>query len=276
MPFRFAILVLAIASSFFAGATHLLHAQEKSSSDPAKSIGTLRRESPPFRGLDGTLFMQQSAEYRACCIQAFRLATHLAMAKNSERKQPSLPAAVVLDLDETVLDNGWFQSQQIREQLAFDANRWSQWEQEGADQVRLIPGAKKFIEALRAANIQPVYITNRNNDARQQTMKVLDRLGVAVPDEQLLCADMSTGSNKTSRRHSIEAKFDILLYVGDNLRDFDERFRFGEAGTLGRFSTLDELEGKFGVEWVILPNPAYGEWTKAFSNSPADADLLYK
>jgi 5'-nucleotidase (lipoprotein e(P4) family) len=276
MPFRFAILVLAIASSFFAGATNLLYAQEKSTSDPAKTVGALRLESPPFRGLDGTLFMQQSAEYRACCIQAFRLATNLANAKNSERKKPSLPAAVVLDLDETVLDNGWFQSQQIREQLAFDANRWSQWEQEGADQVRLIPGAKKFIEGLCASNIQPVYITNRDDDARQQTMKALDRLGVAVPEEQLLCADMTTGSNKTSRRDTIEAKFDVLLYVGDNLRDFDERFRFGESGAAGRFNALDELEGKFGVEWVILPNPAYGEWTKAFSNSPADADLLFK
>lgn len=276
MPFRFAILVLAIASSFFAGATNFLHAQEKSTSDPAKTIGALRRESPPFRGLDGTLFMQQSAEYRACCIQTFRLATNLATARNSERKKPSLPAAVVLDLDETVLDNGWFQSQQIREQLAFDANRWSQWEQEGADQVRLIPGAKKFIEGLRASNIQPVYITNRNDNARQLTMKALERLGVALPEEQLLCADMTTGSNKTSRRDTIEAKFDVLLYVGDNLRDFDERFRFGESGAAGRFNALEELEGKFGVEWVILPNPAYGEWTKVFSNSPADADLLYK
>jgi predicted secreted acid phosphatase len=58
MPFRFAILVLAIASSFFAGATNL------------------------------------------------------AMAKNSERMKTSLPAPVMLDLDEIVLDNGWCQSSQ--------------------------------------------------------------------------------------------------------------------------------------------------------------------
>jgi predicted secreted acid phosphatase len=67
-----------------------------------------------------------------------------------------------------------------------------------------------------------------------------------------------------------------LLYVGDNLRDFDERFRFGESGIDGRSNVVDELSHQFGSKWIILPNPSYGEWTKAFKNSPEDVNLLYK
>jgi 5'-nucleotidase (lipoprotein e(P4) family) len=241
-----------------------------------KATDQQKMESPPYRGLDASLFMLTSAEYRACCIQTFRFAELVAhqnlLARPASSKQP----AVVMDLDETILDNGWFQSQQIREQLAFDQDRWSKWEQQGADQVRLVPGAKRFFVRLQELKICPLFITNRNDDARVSTMSALKRLGVEVPEGQLLCADKNTGSNKTSRREKFESSFDILLYVGDNLRDFDERFRFGESGIDGRSNVVDELSHQFGSKWIILPNPSYGEWTKAFKNSPEDVNLLYK
>jgi 5'-nucleotidase (lipoprotein e(P4) family) len=140
-----------------------------------------------------------------------------------------------------------------------------------------VPGALKFIERLKTLGIAPVYITNRNDRARAQTMSALKRFGIEVPDDQLLCATKETGSNKTSRRAQIESKFNVLIYVGDNLRDFDDRFRYDpKLGPDGRTAVVEELESKFGIDWVILPNPVYGEWNKAFSNTEQDVDLLYK
>lgn len=235
------------------------------------------KEDPPYRGLDANLYMQTSAEYRACCLQAFRWADRIVTEKVTAVGKETKPCAVVLDLDETVLDNGVFQARQIRDKVGFDADRWKVWEDQGSNDLRLVPGAKKFIERLKSLGVQPVYITNRNARAHAETMSALKRLGIEVPDELLLMADDTTGSNKTSRRAQVESKFLVLAFVGDNLRDFDERFRFDKAkGIQGRSDVVDELESKFGVEWIVLPNPAYGEWSKGFTNTSADTQFLYK
>ena len=148
-------------------------------------------------------------------------------------------------------------------------------EQTGDGEVGVIPGAVEFISKLRELGVEQVYITNRNDKARKQTMSALKRHGIDVPDNQLLCADEKTGSNKTSRRETISSQFDILLFVGDNLRDFDEAFRYDKSsGIDGRKKVVDDSASKFGFDWIILPNPAYGEWNKAFANTDRDKNLL--
>lgn len=239
-------------------------------------------EKVPYRGLDASLYMLTSAEYRAACHQCFRWAEMIVQLKQQLRRAEAdsahaKPLAVVMDLDETILDNGWFQSQQIKDQVAFDMKRWSTWEEQGAEKVRVIPGAVAFIKRLRELGVAPVFISNRNNKALKQTMETLDRFEISVPENQILLSDDQTGSDKTSRRAKVEASFDVVLYLGDNLRDFDERFKFNSAiGIEGRNQVVDELSSKFGIEWIILPNPSYGEWTKAFRNDASDLELLYK
>ncbi len=239
-------------------------------------------EKVPYRGLDASLYMLTSAEYRAACHQCFRWAEMIVQLKQQLRRAEvnsanAKPLAVVMDLDETILDNGWFQSQQIRDQVAFDMQRWSTWEEQGAEKVRVIPGAVAFVKKLRELGVAPVFISNRNNKALKQTMETLERFEIGVPENQVLLADDQTGSDKTSRRAKVEQLFDVVLYLGDNLRDFDERFKFNPAsGIEDRNQVVDELSGKFGIEWIILPNPSYGEWTKALRNDVRDVDLLYK
>ena len=239
-------------------------------------------EKVPFRGLDASLYMLTSAEYRAACHQCFRWAEMIVQLKQQLRRAQAdspnaKPLAVVMDLDETILDNGWFQSQQIRDQVAFDMQRWSTWEEKGAEKVRVIPGAVAFIKKLRVLGVAPVFISNRNKNALKQTTETLERFEISVPENQILLADNQTGSDKTSRRAQVEQSFDVVLYLGDNLRDFDERFKFNAAsGIDGRNQVVDELSSKFGIEWIILPNPSYGEWTKAMRNDAGDLDLLYK
>jgi 5'-nucleotidase (lipoprotein e(P4) family) len=251
-----------------------------STSDLELPSGTA--EKVPFRGLDASLYMLTSAEYRAACHQCFRWAEMIVQLKQQLRRAEadstnSKPLAVVMDLDETILDNGWFQSQQIRDQVAFDMQRWSTWEEKGAEKVRVIPGAVAFIKKMREIGVAPVFISNRNSKALKQTLETLERFEIGVPENQVLLADDQTGSDKTSRRAKVLQMFDVVLYLGDNLRDFDERFKFNAAGGIeGRNQVVDELSSKFGIEWIILPNPSYGEWTKAFRNDVGDVDLLYK
>jgi 5'-nucleotidase (lipoprotein e(P4) family) len=249
-------------------------AQDKSPTT-APDATDVKPEQPPNRSLDANLYMQTSAEYRAACYQAYNWAAVRVEQKLKERTTTDKPPCVIFDLDETVLDNYNFQTEQIRKGYAFDPKRWETWEQTGADKIGVIPGAVEFITKLKEIGVERFYITNRNDKARVQTMSALRRHGIDVPEDQLLCADEKTGSNKTSRREQAHAKFDVLLIVGDNLRDFDDAFRYDKTtGIDGRRQTVDNTKSKFGFEWIILPNPAYGEWTRAFSNSENDKNLL--
>jgi len=255
--------------------------------DTVKETKEVVTESPPNRGLDSNLYMQTSAEYRACCIQAFRWAKRVIrdkviarVASEAAGQTLSRPPAVVLDLDETVLDNRQFQSRQIREGWAYNTDYWAHWEANGTNDVGVIPGAVEFIHHLQTLGIQPVFITNRNVRSQNETLAALERHGISVPTELLLCADVNTKSNKDSRRESIREKFDVLIYVGDNLRDFDNLFKDDEslgdpaARIDARKSSVDEHASKFGDEWILLPNPAYGEWQKPLGKGIDDAKQL--
>jgi 5'-nucleotidase (lipoprotein e(P4) family) len=281
--------VLCFTTALVCGSTQsMLTGQEKGAklsevvAKPDLELPSGPAEKVPYRGLDASLYMLTSAEYRAACHQCFRWAEMIVQLKQQLRhaqadSSNAKPLAVVMDLDETILDNGWFQTQQIRDRVAFDMQRWSTWEEKGSEKVRVIPGAVAFIKRMRELGVAPVFISNRNSKALKQTLETLERFEIGVPENQVLLADDQTGSDKTSRRAKVSQRFDVVLYLGDNLRDFDERFKFNAAsGIEGRNQVVDELSSKFGIEWIILPNPSYGEWTKAFRNDVGDVDLLYK
>ena len=233
---------------------------------------------PTDRGLDSTLYVRTSAEYRACCLQAYALAEERVKAKLTARSKGGKPAAVVLDLDETVIDNTGFQARQVQtRQATFDENQWDEWERDDRGQVRFVPGAKEFLAFLKARGVEAVYITNRSERRRKELHALLKRLDIDVPDDQLLLYDPGTkSSDKTGRRDKASQAFDVVLWVGDNLRDFDNVFKYDKRGAVGRKEAVDERRAKFGTDWIILPNPLYGEWTKGFANTRADAGLLTK
>ena len=228
-----------------------------------------------FRGLDANLYTQTSAEYRACCLQAYALARERVKAKMAAHGAGAKPPAVVLDLDETVIDNGAFQARQIRNGQAYDTKQWDAWEENDGDQVRLVPGAKEFLDELKAAKVRAVYITNRSERFRKQAHTFLKRLDIDVPEDQYLPLESPEKTDKTARRAKAAEAFDVLLLVGDNLRDFDEAFKLNkEKGADGRKAAVDERRSRFGTDWIILPNPLYGEWTKPLKNTPDDVEVL--
>ncbi|HEU5133523.1 MAG TPA: HAD family acid phosphatase [Steroidobacteraceae bacterium] len=231
--------------------------------------------------LNATLWMQIAPEYRAIARQVYRQAGErlaapapgsaaLEQAAVPAETLSRLPSAVVLDLDETVLDNTVFQARLLRDRASYNAKSWGEWV--GAGEADAVPGAREYIARARALGHTVFYISNRDCTAppptatdpcpaKTATMKNLLALGIdAAPDPQrmLLRGERPewNNSNKTLRRAFIAANYRIVALVGDDLGDFVDPPAF--AGDRER------LEPRFGATWFLLPNPIYGSWTKPF------------
>jgi acid phosphatase len=226
------------------------------------------------------LYMQTSAEYEAVCLQTYSLALERLKTKLAARSIGDLKPAVVMDLDETVIDNSGFQSFLDREKLEYSDALWDLWEKNYPGEVRLIPGAKGFIAGAENLGVTVVYPSNRLTKNSAGTVSVLTRLGLnteAIRD-RLLLKDAGSGSDKTARRKAADQKYLVLMYFGDNLRDFSEEFaapRLAENDESGQRKAIAERRAKvdraayrWGNDWIILPNPVYGEWQRLLGRNP--------
>jgi 5'-nucleotidase (lipoprotein e(P4) family) len=274
---------------------------------PAAS-GPYRAETPANRGLDATLYMQTAAEYRASCYQAYKWAAiQLEALAKAKKATATKPFAVIMDLDETVLDNSRFQAMLLRNGLAWDKDLWKQWERDHSDDLTLIPGAKEFIE--KAASIEKklgpsvdvFFVSNRNGkEFKQQAQDALTRLGVPPKDAEhlklVVDPEGEDSQNKTERFQQVRDHYDVLLYIGDNLRDFSEELAFDKLG-FGKVNKAPEeklteiiqarrdkvdsgqaektlVRDRLGTDWIILPNPTYGDWKAPLGRGESDFNRL--
>src|SRR6266542_834277 len=156
---------------------------------------------PQEAALLASLYVQTAAEYRACCLQTYASASERLAEKLKGRASGKRPA-VVLDLDETVLDNSAFQTFLDRERLPYDDRYWEEWEKNYPHEVEAIPGAREFIREAQKKGVTVVYISNRLEKYKASTVRALEHLGIAtqgIEDRLLLRAD-GASSDKTSRR----------------------------------------------------------------------------
>jgi 5'-nucleotidase (lipoprotein e(P4) family) len=192
-----------------------------------------------------------------------------------------------MDLDETVLDNSGFQAMLVRSGLAWDPRLWKIWEKDWPNAVGSIPGAKDFIEKAKLSGVAVVFVTNRDKEFEQQTEDALK--GLQIKYDLLKLKESGKSDDKTSRFEEVQQKYDVLLYVGDNLRDFSEEFKFIQLSENPTGAELQDainerrhrVEGyasKWGTAqkpvWIVLPNPTYGEWTKPLGRGMRDLDRL--
>jgi acid phosphatase len=183
-----------------------------------------------------------------------------------------------MDLDETVLDNSGYQSFLDRDRLNNSDALWTIWERDFPQEVRLIPGAKAFIEAAEHLGVTVVYLSNRNEKQVASTIAALKNNGLSVEgvDGRLLLK--TTTSDKTERRKIAEGRFNVLIYLGDNLRDFSEEFKAPQLASnddAGQKKAIAERAAgvrrsnyRWGNDWFILPNPVYGEWQRLCGDNP--------
>jgi acid phosphatase len=222
---------------------------------------------------DSIVWFRTSVEYRAVTTQSYRLATLMLDRALADRTWTAAleqtgdygtkPTAVILDVDETVLDNSESEERNVREGTAYSETGWAAWCNER--KATPIPGALEFTRAAAAKGVAVFYVTNRDRALEQATRDNLAKYGFPLDparDTVLTRAERPewSSSDKSSRRAMVAQDFRILLLVGDDFGDFVA----GARGTLAARKALDEANAEmWGVRWIALPNPLYGSWKTA-------------
>lgn len=210
-----------------------------------------------------TLYVNVSAEYDAACEGVYASATDALARTMAGRPATARPAAVVLDVDETVLDNSAYEVRLVQDGTSYP-DGWDAW-CDGA-QAGPVPGAKAFIDAARALGVEVFFVTNRKAHLEAGTRKNLEREGMLVDrpfDVVLMRGEQEDWTrDKESRRAHVARTHDIVMMAGDNLGDFLSVA--GEAPTHAeRQALVTASAGLWGTRWFMLPNPMYGGWDEA-------------
>ena len=231
--------------------------------------------------LNAVLWVQRSMEYRATAETVYRAASDRldAALKDpdwdalvpDERATPArgLPPAIVMDLDETVLDNSPYQARLVREGNEYNEVTWDAWVRE--EKAQPVPGVVEFARAAQAKGITLIYISNRAEHLIAPTLANLRALGLPVKDDSVFLglgtfvADCEQeGSEKLCRRQLAGRSYRVLMQFGDQLGDFAQIL----ANTPEARAELQaQHRGWFGQRWWMLPNPTYGSWEPAVFNN---------
>lgn len=261
--------------SFLIGVTLLLAG---CSSRPATQVATPSGTSPSaataaardtHENLNGYLWVRTSAEYQALASAIYRGArTSLerALADPAWTALPDQPAgsaprpaAVIMDIDETVLDNSPAQGQFILDRTPYVADTWRAWVETAS--APALPGALDFITFAESRGVTIFYVTNRNAGEQQRTIDNLVAVGVEASDDNVLVVgEQGWTSDKTARRAHVAATHRVLLLVGDDMNDFISTASLTPAQ---RVALAHEHADRWGQSWILLPNPQYGTWERA-------------
>jgi len=226
-------------------------------------------QSQPVADLDyqtaAVLYMQKSAEYRALAYQAFNLARlrldsdldkkNLKRLPKEERKRPR---SIVVDIDETVLDNSPSQANAIRTGRPFNTTDWYAWGE--MRKAKAIPGAVDFLNYAVAKGVKVFYISNRDEVQKQATIDNLVKAGFNDVSAANVLLRV-TESSKDARRAAAAGKYRIVMLIGDNLDDFSGVFERRSVGD--RFAATDAAREDWGRKFIVLPNAMYGTWENA-------------
>ena len=210
----------------------------------------------------GLLWMRTSAEYRALAYQGYNVAMNAVKMADADPSHQRKPLAIVLDADETVVDNTKLMGESIANGNGrFDAPWWRQAVHQGKSQA--MPGAVDFLNEVHKQGVEIFYVSNRyapvNLDVTIQNFK---ELGFpSVDKEHVLLFEKD--SDKQPRFDAIAKKYAVVVYMGDNAGDFP----IGTKGkTLAeRNGIIDAHKEDFGTNFVVFPNPAYGSWVSALA-----------
>jgi 5'-nucleotidase (lipoprotein e(P4) family) len=216
--------------------------------------------------LNATLWSQSAAEYAASTTQAYHVATtnlELALADSQwtaalEQRggYSGLPPAVLMDIDETVLDNSPYNARIIRQYGEYSQDTFSEWCKEAA--APAIPGAKDFVDHALERGVTIIYYSRRLESLRDCTTRNLEVLAFPLPDQKYLLLNNGLPATKKAQlRIQLSSQYRILLLVGDDMEDFVADSKSDPAA---RRSLSGEHTERWGREWIILPNPMYGSW----------------
>lgn len=224
--------------------------------------------------LNATAWVQTSVEYRASALQAWRSA-RLSLPRALKDKKwtaaleqtgkfKKLPPAIIVDVDETVLNNSPGQARFLVEGNGrYDPAMWMKWTAE--KRALAVPGAAEFLREAAAKGVTVFYVTNRGVKEAADTKENLvaqgfpwkDQTAGGIGDVLLLAGEKPEWTSDKAPRRAFVAKYYRILFLGgDDLNDFFPARLTPEE----RASKAAAYEKWWGERWIILPNPMYGSW----------------
>jgi 5'-nucleotidase (lipoprotein e(P4) family) len=208
-------------------------------------IGCTTPKTAPFA--TALNWVTQSREYKAVCLQTYANAWEKVTAAAKKQKGPW---AIVMDLDETVLDNSGYQRRLEVSGEAYSQESWEKWVIE--EKSTLVPGAKEFIAKLRKLpDGRIIFISNRYDRNTGHSQVNLKKLGLSADNDIYLLRKEKTDTKTIRQKEVIQGTgrmakhgaFKVLAWFGDAAHDFP-----------------DDPKLKWGTHKFMLPNPVYGNW----------------
>ena len=229
------------------------------------------------RNLHAVAWTQHAAEFRATAITVYAAAaarvdealadpTWTAVVEQTEGFA-ALPPAIILDLDETVIDNSPYQAWLIATGRDFANDTWDLWCSAGS--APAIPGAVPFLQEMERRGVALFYVSNRDAVSEQATIDNLRALGLQADEANvMLRGELPGGSEKSARREAVAADHRVIMLFGDNLGDFVDHVNVsGEE----RDAIVERYASWWGERWFMLPNPQYGSWVRPAAEGTFDA-----
>lgn len=229
--------------------------------------------------LNATIWMQSAAEYEANVRGAYiaaRASLDRALADPTWTALPpgergdgfeSLPPAIIVDADETMIDNSPFQARGVRDGVDYRYENWLTWVNER--RARALPGAVDFANYAASRNVPIFFVTNRDAPAESEsTIANLRAIGFPIAADAsnvLLRGDArAPAREKSARRAWVAQRHRVVLLLGDNLGDFIDGVG---VGVEARQALMAPFTSWWGERWFMLPNPTYGSWESAVLQS---------
>jgi acid phosphatase len=232
--------------------------------------------------LQSVLWVQNALEYRAVTLGTYVAArqmldralvddTWTAVPGGTPMSDPGRQLAIILDLDETSLDNSAYEGQLLSSRTTHTEEKFNAFIQSG--EVAAIPGALDFLQYVHSKGVRIFYISNQDAKTERATRANLARLGYPVDEEEDAVLTVNdrpewSVSDKAPRRAYVAERYRVLLLLGDDLNDF-----VTAKTTEQREALFASYASYFGTKWFMIPNPMYGSWERVLINGvPANPD----
>lgn len=218
---------------------------------------------------------QTSAEAKALYLQGYNTAQDKLDEKLKHHKGKKKPA-IVLDLDETVLDNSPYQAYASLKHKTFPEG-WHEWI--AAGKAKPVYGAKEFLQYADKKGVEIFYVSDRDQkEDFKGTLKNMKDLDMPQSDKHHILLKGENEKGKEERRAKVRKNHDLVMLFGDNILDFDDP---KESTLKSRTDFVKKHKKDFGEKYIILPNPMYGSWEATLYNgnydqSPEDINKLRK
>ncbi|HEX4297281.1 MAG TPA: HAD family acid phosphatase [Devosia sp.] len=228
---------------------------------------------PQNDNLNAVVWDQTSVEFKANTLGAYALGmlrldqgladkTWTAAPAEQTGSFADLPPAVILDVDDTIVNTSDYQAWTVTANTAYSGKTWGAYV--AAEKDVAIPGAVEFTKYADSKGVKVFYVTNRTEDQEAPTREEMTKMGFPMGGnvDTFLAAKEQPDwtSAKGTRRAFIAKSYRIVLMFGDNMGDFTDQF----GGSVADRDKVYEADmAHWGHDWIALPNPTYGSWESA-------------